>query len=97
MSRCIAAACAATLVMVLGGCVNLSDASRKLNVGMTEKEVTTLVGSEPQSVSVTTCGTNTGRPWQCKVYKYNNGWGGLLLIHFQEVNEVWRVNDWDYL
>ena len=98
MSRSIAVACAATLVMVLDGCVSLSDASRKLDVGMTEKDVISLIGSEPQSVSLSTCGTKTDKPWQCKEYDYRNHWnGGWLNIHFsQDASGLWRVNDWHY-
>jgi hypothetical protein len=49
MSRTIAATCVAALVMA--GCVSAGALSRKLEVGMTEKQVTALVGSEPQSHS----------------------------------------------
>jgi hypothetical protein len=61
---------------------------------MTEDQVKTLVGSDPQSVSLDTCGSETPHPWQCKEYKYANGWGGVLFIHFSQNTGVWRVNDW---
>jgi hypothetical protein len=96
-ARTVAVACAVVLVMT--GCVSAGAVSKKLEVGMTEPQVNALVGSEPQSVSVTTCGTNApSGPWQCKVYQYKSAWNGLttLLIHFQQgADGIWHVNDWN--
>ena len=95
MSRAIVA-CALTVLAALGGCASLNDASRRLEPGMTESQVTALIGSAPQSVSLDTCGSKTPAPWQCKQYKYSNGWGNSLYIRFQQGSDsVWRVNSWD--
>ena len=95
MSRVIVA-CTLAVLASLGGCASLSDASRHLEQGMTESQVTTLLGSAPQSVSLDTCGSATRHPWQCKQYRYSNGWGNSLYIRFeQDPDSVWRVNSWD--
>jgi hypothetical protein len=88
------------VLAALGGCAtadwNLSGASRHLEQGMTESQVTALLGSEPHSVSLNTCGSATPNPWQCKQYKYSNGWGASLFIRFEQGGDsVWRVNSWD--
>ena len=98
MSRAIVA-CA---LIVLGGCAtadwNLSGASRRLEQGMTEDQVTALLGAAPHSVSLNTCGSATPHPWQCKQYNYRNGWGASLFIRFEQGSDgVWRVNSWDSL
>jgi hypothetical protein len=94
MSRTIAVACVAALLMA--GCVSSGEVSRKLEVGMTEKQVTTLVGYEPR-VSMTTCGSSTPKPWQCKEYQYKSAWDGSLVLSIlfeQEPDGIWRVNSW---
>jgi hypothetical protein len=95
-ARTVAVACAVVLVMT--GCVSAGAVSKKLEVGMTEPQVNALVGSEPQSVSVTTCGGNTPHPWQCKEYQYKSAWNGLLtmMIFFEQGPDgTWRVNSWN--
>lgn len=86
----------ALILTTLCACVSLNDASRHLEQGMTEDQVKTAVGSAPQSVSLDTCGSSTSHPWQCKKYKYSNGWGNFMYIWFQQSpDSVWRVNSWD--
>jgi hypothetical protein len=96
MSRTVAIACVAALAMA--GCVSTGAVSRKLEVGMTEKQVTELVGSEPSSVSVSTCGSSTPHPWQCKEYQYKSAWDGrltLMILFHQEPDGTWHVNSWN--
>jgi hypothetical protein len=64
---------------------------------MTETQVKTVVGVEPDSVSMNTCGGNTpGGAWQCKKYLYGN-YSATLLIHFHQFDDgTWHVNDWTY-
>lgn len=65
------------------------DLSKRLEVGMTEAQVTAL--REPDRVAMSTCGGNHGRPWPCKTYHY----GLSLMIIFQEVpDRGWLVNGW---
>jgi hypothetical protein len=96
MSRTVAVACVAALLMA--GCVSTGAVSKKLEVGMTEQQVTALAG-EPTSVSVSTCGSESASgPWQCKAYDYKSAWNGLttLMIHFHHgADGIWRVNDWN--
>jgi hypothetical protein len=94
MSRTVAIACVAALAMA--GCVSTGAVSRKLEVGMTEKQVTELVGSEPSSVSVSTCGGNTAHSWQCKEYQYKSmGVLTLMILFYQEPDGTWHVNSWN--
>ena len=41
-----------------------------LQVGMTREEVTALFG-RPDRSQVTTCGSDTARPWQCMIWEYD--------------------------
>ena len=94
MSRAIVA-CAFLVLITLGGCVSLNNASRRLEQGMTEDQTKAAVGSAPQSVSLQTCGSKTPEPWQCKSYEYRDIWFGVsLVIHFNQDSGVWRVHDW---
>lgn len=88
---------AATFVMALGGCVTaqLADLSRKLDMGMTESQVKAIAGSEPHSVSLETCGSQTPQPWTCKRYLYKSGLHSLY-VNFQRVGDAWVVNNWNY-
>lgn len=62
--------------------------SRKLAVGMTEAQVLAL--REPDRITVSTCGSNTPKPWTCRTYQY----GSSLHVLFQEINGRWLVNSW---
>ncbi len=68
--------------------MSTNELSRKLEVGMTEAQVLAL--REPDRVTVSTCGSNTPRPWKCRTYQY----GSSLHILFQEINGRWLVNGW---
>jgi len=95
VTRILAWLSAAIVMCIVAGCADVHGASRRLNVGMTEQEVTTTVGYQPESVSVSTCGTNTPHTWQCKSYMYGGGMLGTLMILFAEGSDgVWRVNSW---
>jgi hypothetical protein len=76
-------------------------ASLLLKPGMTEAAVASTVGAQPVSADLSTCGSRTPAPWQCKKLHYRDspyGAGGKdLLIYFQEVKGVWLVNSWSVL
>jgi hypothetical protein len=95
MSRTVAVACVAALVMA--GCVTSGAVSKKLEVGMTEHQVTALAG-EPTSVSVSTCGSEArSGPWQCKEYQYKSLWDGRLtlqILFHHGGGDTWIVNSW---
>jgi len=42
-------------------------ASLRLKVGMTEKEAIAAIGWQPDSAEASTCGGETGSPWQCRI------------------------------
>lgn len=82
------------LLAICAGCVNVGALSRKLEVGMSEQQVLSVLG-EPASVSVSTCGSETPSPWQCKTFKYEDSWVGLLIVYFQQADGgLWVVNSW---
>jgi hypothetical protein len=76
-------------------------ASLLLKQGMTEEDVASAIGAQPISADMSTCGSRTPAPWQCKKLHYRDspyGIGGKdLLIYFQEVKGVWLVNSWSVL
>jgi hypothetical protein len=82
------AACASVL---LGSCEDpTSSLSKRLAVGMTEAQVSAL--RPPDRVTLQTCGSNTPKPWQCKVYQYG---GASLWVAFREAEpDIWVVNSW---
>jgi hypothetical protein len=57
---------------------------------MSEQDVTNLMGQASQS-SLSTCGQNVGKPWQCKVWTYGMGgpFGNSLSVAFGQ-NETAR-------
>ena len=65
--------------------------SRQLSQGMTEAQVVAL--REPDRVTLETCGGNTPKPWNCKVYIFG-GLSGLRVL-FENVGAAgWVVNAW---
>jgi len=85
---------AVLLLTLCAGCTSIGAMSKKLEVGMSEQEVKQLIG-EPASVSIQTCGSSTPEPWQCKQYKYSDGWASFLIVYFLQLDGGgWRVNSW---
>jgi hypothetical protein len=71
----------------------------KLKPGMSEQDVTKLMGEASQS-ALTTCGQNTGKPFQCKILSYGFGAGyvggnGIAVVFGQnESTGEWLVVGW---
>ena len=71
----------------------------QLKPGMTEREVTNLMG-EPRQSALTGCGQNTGKPFQCKILSYGFGAGyvggnGIAVVFGQnETTGEWLVVGW---
>ena len=62
----------------------------QLKPGMSEQDVTKLMGEANQS-ALTTCGQNTGQPWQCKILAY----GPVAVVFGQkEPTSAWVVMGW---
>ncbi len=81
------------LLPIFAGCASVGEMSKELEVGMSEQRVKNVIG-DPASVSVETCGSKTPDPWQCKNYKYEDGFMGFLTVYFLEVEGMWLVNSW---
>jgi len=92
-SQVVVLALAGVLAPGLGGAEYPSaETMLKLNEGMTMDQIKGLLGS-PDSVSSAVCGGASGKPWQCRTWKYE-GKGNQLTVTFQKVGETWRVNSW---
>jgi len=67
----------------------------KLKPGMSEQDVTKLMGEANQS-ALTTCGQETGKPWQCKILVYAHYSSGIRIIFRQkEPTGDWLVVGWE--
>lgn len=68
----------------------------KLDQGMTEAQVSNIVGHEPYSVSLTTCGGKTGSTWTCKIETFGSIADRRLIVYFARTPQgAWIVNNWD--
>jgi hypothetical protein len=73
----------------------------QLKPGMSEQDVTNLMGEASQS-ALTTCGQDTGKPWQCKILTYGfgvgNAFGNGIAVIFgwrgSESTGAWLVVGW---
>ena len=67
----------------------------QLKPGMSEREVTNLMGKANQS-ALTTCGQETGKPWQCKILAYSRASSGIRIFFGQkEPTGEWLVVGWE--
>jgi hypothetical protein len=87
----------AFLSSCLLACAAMIDSkSTQLQQGMSEAEVVYKIG-KPNSISLSTCGTNSpSGPWTCKQYTYSGG-GSRLLVYFSQSAGSWLVNNWSAL
>ena len=75
----------------------LKQQSLLLKIGMSEREVTKLLGP-PSQAEVSTCGGNTPRgPWTCRTVTYQNGQRSDLRALFSEKAGEWWLNSWTVL
>jgi hypothetical protein len=72
----------------------LKEQSLLLKIGMSEQEVTNLLGS-PSKVEVGQCGANTSRPWTCKTWTYGSAPFYGLEAFFAENSGEWRLASWN--
>jgi hypothetical protein len=84
------------LVSVLSACASLDigKASRGIDRGMTEQEVVAAIGRQPDSVSLTNCGTSALDPSQCRQYAYRSHGLSLLVLFNEECDGSWTVSSW---
>ncbi len=71
--------------------------SRAVQKGMTEQQVTDVSSNRmPDRIIMTTCGTETPKPFACKVYVYDGPLRGgqndpKLSVVFEKINGRWIV------
>jgi hypothetical protein len=84
----------------LGACGSSLHGDRRLQPGMTEREVTELEGKQaPDRIIMRTCGTATSKPFPCKVHVYRRGlwagqYGSEVAVVFEDVRGQWVVSQW---
>jgi hypothetical protein len=94
-------------IAALAGCDNNTSArplnssiTGALKPGMTEQQVTEVSSNRvPDRVVMSTCGTETPKPFACKVYVYEAGlragqYEPKLSVVFEDVRGHWIVNQW---
>ena len=87
---------------VQGSSFSANAASLQLKKGMTEEDAIRTLGSQPESADLSTCGTRTPHPWQCKSMTYHDsprgpyGTAKMLTVVLQENQStgVWYVSGW---
>jgi hypothetical protein len=72
----------------------LKEQSLLLKVGMSEQEVTKLLGL-PSKAEVGRCGENTPTPWTCKTWTYGSAPFYALQAFFRENTGEWRLASWN--
>ena len=75
---------------------NYAAMGAKLDQGMTEAAVLAILGHAPSSVSLSTCGRDTGKPWTCKVETFGRSYSGTsLTVYFQKSSAgIWLAASW---
>jgi hypothetical protein len=77
-----------------------SSISGALQRGMTEQQVTEVTSNRvPDRVVISTCGTETPKPFACKVFVYKGGlragqYDPKLSVVFEDVRGHWIVTQW---
>jgi hypothetical protein len=72
----------------------LKEQSLLLKIGMSEQEVTKLLGL-PSKAEVGQCGENTPTPWTCKTWTYGSAPFYALQAFFRENAGEWRLASWN--
>jgi hypothetical protein len=72
----------------------LEEQSPLLKIGMSEQEVTKLLGL-PSKAEAGQCGENTPRPWTCKTWTYSSTPFYGLQAFFRENAGEWRLASWN--
>jgi hypothetical protein len=72
----------------------LKEQSLLLKIGMSEQEVTKLLGA-PSKAEVGQCGENTPTPWTCKTWTYGSAPFYALQAFFRENAGEWRLASWN--
>jgi uncharacterized protein YecT (DUF1311 family) len=71
-------------------CQDIGCISKQLREDMTEADVMSALGFQPDMVTLETCGTkSTNGAWKCKIYHF-----GPLQVLFRDADGTWVVNSW---
>ena len=73
--------------------IDYGSKSLLLKPGMTEKQVTEILG-QPNKAEVNTCGQRTAKPWSCKSLGYGNTFRGMSILLEPASVDVWVINSW---
>ena len=73
--------------------INYGKKSLLLKTGMTERQVTEILG-QPDKAELSTCGQSLGRPWSCKSWGYGSFSRGMSIM-FRHEGDGWVINNWD--
>ena len=90
----------AVFCLGLGACDSSLSSDRPLQRGMTEQEVAELEGKQvPDRIIMRTCGSETAKPFPCKVQVYQRGlwagrYGSEVAVVFENVRGQWVVSQW---
>jgi hypothetical protein len=68
--------------------------SMQLRDDMTEQEAISAIGYRPNKVEMTTCGSSTDHPWQCKLLTFGGLFNRLTVYLTRNPAGIWEVNSW---
>ena len=100
--RVLSVACAAAFATDVGLCgaragtFDLGGKSRALDQNMSERDVMTVLGDDPQAVELKTCGAGTTMPWTCKVVLYVDRRYHLQVMFARTGDGTWHVREWSF-
>jgi len=71
--------------------------SARLKKDMSERDVSTALGSPPDKADLITCTDHAGKSWQCRTWIYGGGTpkNNLRVVFYQADDSAWRVVAWD--
>jgi hypothetical protein len=74
---------------------DVKSASLKLKQGMTEAQAINVIGFEPDSAELDTCGAKTKKgEWTCRTLTFSGLYDDDLIITEALAGKVWRINNW---
>ena len=73
--------------------INYGTKSLLLKTGMTERQVTAILG-QPNKAELSVCGGSVGRPWPCKSWAYGGEYHNGMSIMFRPEGDGWVINSW---
>jgi hypothetical protein len=85
-----------TVVLITAGCNSIGEITANLHDGMTENQVTAMIGEGPVSIDESTCGLETPNgAWQCRILNYGRTCNSLTIyLAYNKAKQVWVVNNW---